>query len=347
MIREIRETPDIELLAQQWGTGKTDEPTERPKVQSVTEIASIRTYAAQRIEWLVETFIAAGTVNLITGESGGGKSTVVSAISSCIERGVPFAGLTTQRRPVLTLDRENPLSVVCERFDRLGINDGPNFIMWGGWAAEEAPAPWSPIVIRWVEACEPKPLIVVDSLVSFHGGDENSATETRSYMQGFRRLADLGATVLVLHHSGKGDSSKDYRGSSDIKASVDVAYSLANLGDSARLGTLRLRAFKARFSVQPELILQYNDGGFRMDSRGPMLTVTDTLRQLLIANPRIGVVEFEDLAIQKGIGRSNARKFITNGSQPRGSIRVDKGPHNSRFHSWVGGDLVNDFEDAA
>jgi hypothetical protein len=38
--------------------------------------------------------------------------------------------------------------------------------------------------LDWVVACDPKPLIVVDSLVSLHGGDENDATETRAYRAG-------------------------------------------------------------------------------------------------------------------------------------------------------------------
>lgn len=306
-----------------------------PKMRSVTEVESIRTYAAQKIDWLVDGLIAAGTVTLITGESGSGKSTVATAICSASERGVNFAGLATQRRPVLVLDRENPLSIVVDRFDRLGVNDSLNFKYWGGWAAEEAPAPFSPIVIAWVQACEPKPLIVVDSLVAFLEGDENSATEVRAYMNGFRRLADIGATVIILHHSGKAETSKEYRGSSDIKASIDVGYHLANLGDSSRLTMLRLRAFKARFSVQTEVVLHYADGGFRMDTRGPVLTVTEALRELLIQHPRIGVAEFGDAAVEKGIARAKARDFLANGIKA-GTVGFESGPHNSRYHIWKG-----------
>jgi RecA-family ATPase len=317
--------------------GERSAPGGAPKIRSISEVASIREYAAQKIDFMVEGIIAAGTVTAITGESGAGKTSVVSAMCSAVERGVPFAGLETQRRPVLMLDKENPLPVVVERFDRLGIQDGPNFKVWGGWVLEEPPAPFSPIIIEWVTGCEPKPLIVVDSLVSFHGGNENDATETRAYMQGFRRLADLGATIIVLHNSGKADSAKEYRGSSDIKASIDVGYHLANLGDSSQLGTLRLKAFKARFSVQPEIILNYRAGRFEIDQRGAMRTNQEILQQLLMDNARALGKRFEDMAAEKGVARNKARDFLASGIVA-GTIRVDKGQRNMRFHTWVGTD---------
>jgi archaellum biogenesis ATPase FlaH len=344
---EITGELDVNLIAEEWDFPQDEETsssrTNEPRIQSISDVASIRTYASQRIEFLVEDLIAAGTVNVLTGESGAGKTTLVTAICAAVDRGEPFAGLVTQRRPVLILDRENPLPIVVERFDRLGIQDGENFHVWGGWATEEPPTPFAPIVMRWVKICDPKPLIVVDSLVSFHGGNENDATETRAYMHGFRRLADLGATIIVLHNSGKGESSKDYRGSSDIKASVDVAYHLANIGaNPSRLELLCLKTFKARFTVQPETIFRCVGGRFRIDSRSPSQTKTDLLRQLLIANPGIKGLEFEALASDKGLGRDRARKFLKD-SIDSGAVQALSGSFNTHFHTWVAPDTEDSY----
>jgi RecA-family ATPase len=326
----------MEVLAGDWPMpdGEVDARQEQPKIQSVSDIVSIREYAARNINFLVEGFIAEGTINMLSGDAGSGKTTVASAVASAVERGVPFAGLETQRRPVLMLDGENPLPVVVERFDRLGITDGPNFKVWGGWAPEP-PSPFSPIVTGWVRACDPKPLLVIDSLVSFHEGSENDATETRAYMQHFRRLADIGATLILLHHSGKGESAREYRGSSDIKASVDVAYHLANLSDPSALGMLRLKAFKARFSVQPEIILNYRMGQFYIDGRSVSRTNQEILQELLESNAGIQAKRFEDMASEKGVARGKARDFLAAGIVS-GAIRVDRGQHNTRFHTWVG-----------
>jgi archaellum biogenesis ATPase FlaH len=332
----ITASEDIEALAAKWAPSDGSSAVAAlQKIRNVDEIGSIRTYVGQKIEYIIDGILAAGTVTAITGYSGCGKSTLATSMCGSVQHGVPFAGLATQRRQVLVLDRENPLPIVVERFDRLDMNDSENFRYWGGWLPEEAAEPGSPIVTEWLRACEPKPLIVVDSLVAFHGGDENDATQTRAFMQKLRRLADLGGTVVCLHHSDKSETSKDYRGSSDFKASIDVGYHLANLGDPSRLVKLRLRAFKARFSVLPEVILNYIDGVFRIDTRAPIVTVTETLRDLLIAHPNIGKKEFEDLATNKGIARGKARDFI-NASVASGHVGVDHGTRNSRHHSWIG-----------
>jgi len=142
------ELADLDAMAGEWQVppeyGERSAPGGAPKIRSISEVASIREYAAQKIDFMVEGIIAAGTVTAITGESGAGKTSVVSAMCSAVERGVPFAGLETQRRPVLMLDKENPLPVVVERFDRLGIQDGPNFKVWAAGCSKNRPRPFRP-----------------------------------------------------------------------------------------------------------------------------------------------------------------------------------------------------------
>ena len=144
----------------------------------------------------------------------------------------------------------------------------------------------------------------------------------------------MGASVIVLHHSGKGESSKDYRGSSDIKAGLDVGYHLSNLGDFARLSNLRLRAFKVRIAVLPEVILRYTGNGFEIDGRPVAKTNDELLADLLIANPRVSAGEFEDLAQKISISRSRVRQFLENG-KASGKIVVEQGPRNKLHHLWA------------
>src|SRR5439155_25835281 len=64
--------------------------------------------------------------------------------------------------------------------------------------------------------------MVFDSLLRFHSADENSATEMKVAMGCLRDLVTAGATVVVLHHRSKSETST-YRGSSDIlKAPTSV-----------------------------------------------------------------------------------------------------------------------------
>lgn len=198
----------------------------------------MRSFGGKDVEFVLDGVLAASTVNLITGESGSGKTTLVSAICDAVRQGKPFAGLATSKRRVLMLDRENSRTVVCERFDRLGIVDSNDFTIWGGWETEGAWGPNSAVIVDWVKSCDPKPLLVFDPLIAFNEGDENSAKDTRRYFQHFRNLANLGATVIVIYHSGKAETLRilrkfnlELRGKSTNVCNCDCAECLA--GDCA------------------------------------------------------------------------------------------------------------------
>jgi hypothetical protein len=238
-------------------------------------------------------------------------------------------------RPVLILDRENPVPIVRERLTRFAIEDGTNLRYWGGWLDQEAPLPGSSIVLDWIRTCGRKPLVTVDSLVAFHGGDENDAGQMRAFMGQCRKAADLGAAVLVLHHNGKAETAKDYRGSSDFKASVDVAFHVANTSSDSRLGTLRLRCFKSRFGFSGEIAYRYENGRFIREGNSvvPVRTAVERLIELVRENPGITAHEFEHLAMAQEIPQHRARRFLHEG-KANGSVCVEIGERNTRYHTW-------------
>jgi hypothetical protein len=181
-----------------------------------------------------------------------------------------------------------------------------------------------------VQSTDPKPLLVFDSLISFHTGQENDAAETRRYMQGFRRLADMGASVLILHHSGKGETTKDFRGSSDIKAAIDAGWHLTNFGEG-RLDRMRLRTWKCRFAIASDLLFRYRDGEFLPEEISGTRTVTELLIDLLRSHPGIRTADFQRLAQEKGLGRDRAREFLDSGIASN-TVRRERGPHNSQLN---------------
>jgi hypothetical protein len=281
----------------------------------------------EEVRYLHEPELPEGSVVALTGDSGSGKST----LSTAWARNVTATG-----RRVLILDRENPRSVVKERMERLGMVDSDALRWAGGWNGD-VPEPDSPAVIEWVQACDPKPLIIVDCLIAFFKGDENSAADMRRFMDKLRRLSFEGATVVVIHHDGKADKARDYRGSSDMKASIDQSFHVTNVGPSMRLDTLRLRCFKSRYGLSGDIVYRYADGRFVRDERptAPARTVADQLRALLQRNPGIGVREFEKKAADEGIARSAARDFVESGVQEGSVGRTPAGRNKFRL-TWEG-----------
>jgi hypothetical protein len=328
------ENPDVDQLSEEWSESSENNAAADRLIQRVEDVPRIEDFSTKTIEWDVEGIIARGAFHAITGESGAGKSTFTAALGSAMSRGCPFMGFATARRPVLTLDAENPLVAVVERHCRLRIETGDHFRVWGQWTGEDPPSAGGAVVMEWVARCDPKPLVIIDSLIAFHPGAENDSSETRKYLAQYRRLTALGATVVLLHHSGKSDTARDYRGSSDIKASVDIAYKLSDLGDGSRLSLLELPAFKQRFSVTPRLVIRYEDGRFLTDEREAIKTVTEQLSDLLRQHPGVTVREFEKLAGDRKLGRDRARDFLENNN----AVRAESGPKNRKSHYLRGVD---------
>jgi archaellum biogenesis ATPase FlaH len=293
----------------------------------VKDIPSVRECGGTAIEYIREPELPKGAVVALTGDSGSGKSTLVTAWAR--DAGVP----------VLFLDRENPVTVIIDRLQRLGFEDGPHLRFWGGWLPEQAPLPDSSAVIEWVKSCSPNPLLVVDSLIAFHGGDENDAGQTRAFMHRCRRVADLGATVVVIHHDGKSETAKDFRGSSDFKAAIDLGFHVANFGDG-RLDKIVLRPFKVRIQVAGEISYDYADGRFIRRGRSETQQPTcEQLTTILRLNPGVTSRKFEELAISRNIGRQRARDFVSAGLLA-GSIRREVGTRNLKKHFLVRDDHV-------
>jgi KaiC/GvpD/RAD55 family RecA-like ATPase len=294
--------------------------------RSIEDIPTIAECGATEVEYLRDPELPRGAVIALTGDAGSGKSTLASAWARDLwrDRGIP----------TLILDRENPASVIANRLERIGAEDGPGLKIWGGWLKTEAPQPDDPIVRTWAK--DRAGLVVVDSLSAFHGRDQNDANEMRRFMGKCRRLADLGGTVLVIHHSGKGESSANYRGSSDFPASLDQGFHVSNFGADGRLDRLVLRPFKMRMGSTGEIGYEYAGGRFvRGESGDAVQTFHEQLTALLRMNPGVNGSRFEDLAAARNITRSQARSFLFD-SVKAGAVCRRTGSKNAKTYSLKG-----------
>jgi hypothetical protein len=241
---------------------------------------------------------------------------VAYAIAGAVARGEPFAGLTVKQGPVLYLDGENPLCVAKQRLWDLGIPETPELRVWGGWVDPPAPGPNHALLRQY--ARDHRPLFIWDSLVQFHDGEEQSATETRAFMKHFRHLAHVGATILILHHTGKTATSQEYRGSSDIKAAVDMAYVLE--AESTLMGSvhrLMLRNFKGRYAPGKNFGLEFvNRQGFvacEVPDRRENADAIPIIIDIVAANPGSNQSQIVALAQRRGISKHQVEECLKHG----------------------------------
>jgi hypothetical protein len=194
---------------------------------------------SDEIGWAVEGLIPTRGITIIAGEAGAGKTWLALALARALTLGGHFLDRETRLARVLYLDRENPLSLIRDRL--LALFGGPSdFRPWGLWCSDQPPMIGDS---RLLEFARQEPVLIVDSMIRFHTADENSATQMAPVMASLRELATAGASVVVLHHKSKSETSS-YRGSSDIVAGADAAFALVKRDE-----LLELRTIKNRFAA--------------------------------------------------------------------------------------------------
>lgn len=164
-------------------------------------------------KWIVRDMLPQGTMVLLAGEAGAGKSTLCYAMAYAVALGLPFLGFKTEPTRVLYFDEEN---------------GEPDWLQYNQWAYVGLGSPSLPeldaqlrlereyFVKGWKFAMatalkEHKPgLIVIDTANSaFHIQDENDNAEANRIINDLKRIRiDAGvphATFLVLKHEKQRD----------------------------------------------------------------------------------------------------------------------------------------------
>ena len=177
-----------------------------------------------------------GTVGSIVSPGGQGKSMLAVELAHCIAGGVDLLGLGQQHQGRVTyLSAEDGGDILHERLHAIGQR----------LSQEQREACAERLVIedltkhtpnlfeqKWLEAVErlatDSRLLFLDTLRSFHGGDENDGTQMSVLIGSIRAMAArTGCAVVFLHHAnkaaamaGQGDVQQASRGSSVLTDNI-------------------------------------------------------------------------------------------------------------------------------
>ena len=173
-------------------------------------------HIAAGIKWAGKR-VSEGSVMYVVGEGGIGVPRRVRAWENV--HGVKVDNLALVNRPVFPVRREEVLQVVKAARD-IEVKKG-----------------------------KPVQLIVIDTLARcFGGNDENDAKDMGAFIEGCDTIKrETGATVLVVHHSGK-DDTKGARGSSAFRAALDAEFNVRREGDG---GAIILTCTKMKDAEEP------------------------------------------------------------------------------------------------
>jgi hypothetical protein len=321
----------LEAIDRQWQQFQEKQRNPRSRIiAGIADIPRLSDYGDVQTDYIVPGLIVANAITLLTGAAGGGKSTVTSVLAEAISTGGEFLGRKCQSREVLYLDRENPLGVVKNRFRNFNLSEAnARFHYFGQFTGSEVPQPSEPWIIEWAQSLDTPPVIIVDGFTAFlDGGNETKPEITRPWFNSLKPLVKAGCAVIVFHHTGKGESTKPYRGGTDIIAAIDNGFMLeSTYDDEGKFDELVLTSFeKMRYQVDPRIEFVCADGVFILKSETPSnVTERGELYSLLQQSDGKSKNQFELDAVEiLKVRKNQARSFLADAVRQK-HARYDKG----------------------
>jgi len=314
--------------------------------------------------WLIDCFLAEGSIQLVYGTYGTFKSTFLLTAAWAVSRGGDFLGMKSRKRVVLYFDYENPPSVIKGRCHDLGVKlPSPMFRICDRFHGKEPMVPGDKKLEKLVKDIKEQtgryPWLIFDSwtsLLKTGDGGENTG-QVAPIFQAIRRLCDLGATCTIIDHTTKYSKTNIY-GAGAKMTQMDTTHnfivkerSRPFLDFDSSKTVVRVESFLKRyvpdgvgtfsFKVKAE-----KDSHGKWHLRGLKATEDEAvskvehqieqLKQVIKENPTLGQEELANLAAErhkpgkKQISRDAARQLLQEGTGKHWKV-IAKGSRKLTF----------------
>lgn len=254
-----------------------------------------------QMDYIIKSHLPANSLCSIYGPSGSYKSFLAVSWSCHIAAGKEWAGKRTAGGSAMYVVGEGGIGVrrrvkAWEYLHNEG-NQLTNLYLVNRPVFPVRPEEVREVIIaaKQVEAetGQPVKLIVIDTLARcFGGNDENDARDMGAFIEGCDTIKrETGATLLVVHHSGK-DEGKGARGSSAFRAALDAEFNVRREGEG---GAIILTCTKMKDTEEPRqcaydlkaVTLFTDDDGDDVRS----LVVLDVPREVKGGDPELEIVK--------------------------------------------------------
>jgi hypothetical protein len=186
-------------------------------------------------QWLIYQVLPVDAFGVVYGPSGSYKSFVGMDLSACVASGMNWHGNDTDNPGHVIYVGAEGATGLHLRKKAWEIRHGKkltNLAILGTAVTLNNATDRHFFVELCLDAAKslnaPIKLIVVDTLARSFQGEENSATDMGEFVKACDTIrAATGATVLVVHHSGK-DADKGARGSSALRAACDFEFKVVS-----------------------------------------------------------------------------------------------------------------------
>lgn len=193
-------------------------------------LTSMRNFLAEPEEaenWLVDRRITKGSTAIMAAKPKVGKSTAARALALAVARGDSWLGFACAAGMVWYLAFEGRRQDIREHFRQMGARDDDPLRVFVGQAPKDVV-----LKVRRLAEHERPALIIIDTMQRFlKANSTDDYAEMTTLLDAVIGIAQQsGATVLLLHHSGKATRAgvDAVLGSTAITGSADTILLLAN-----------------------------------------------------------------------------------------------------------------------
>lgn len=242
-------------------------------------------------EFVVEGWLAKGTVTSLVGPGGGGKTLLAQQLQIATAAGKSWLGMPTNQCKSLAFYCEDDADelhrrcrAICHHYDIFPRNLGlarwqgrfglQNLMMTFDGSAGETTS-FFDFIAKAMQVTEAE-LLILDNVAQLFGGNENDRSAATQFVNALGRIAvNFNVAVLLLAHPGKSETglTSQYSGSTAWDAAVRCRWLLSRLkpenGQSAKeLSDYRaLTKMKANYSsIGDEITLKWTGGAFATES---------------------------------------------------------------------------------
>ena len=198
-------------------------------------------------QWLIEGHMEGESLGMLFGAPGSAKSFIAMDIAYCIAAGLDWNGNKTKQGEVIYLAGEG-FSGIQKRFCALQMKyqTSTNDVYFSNEpAALMNQENVSTVHQKIVNISSEPALIIIDTLHrNFGDGDENSSKDFAQFLYNTTKLMNaVKCAVLFVHHSGHSSHDRA-RGSSSIKAALDVEYKISKKNSIVSMKCTKAKEFE-------------------------------------------------------------------------------------------------------
>ena len=197
-------------------------------------------------DWLIKGILERGSMNLLFGESGAGKSLFAMDWAFCAANGENWHGHKVKEELKTLYILGEGFRGASMRFKALSQKYGltPKNIRLSRRSINLLDNKEADEIIKVVTELDFIPdIIIIDTLHRNMVGDENSSEDMAMYFKSIELLARrLNSAIVTVHHSGHGDKGRS-RGSSSIKAAMDAEFCVTKNGDGITFSCTKSKDF--------------------------------------------------------------------------------------------------------